>query len=308
MKLKTYQAAEAKLLLQHLRTQPHPLRQRRRRLPARRNGNEYLDLLSGIGVNALGYGHPAIEEAIATQSKKLIHTSNLFFHEHTAELALRLTEITGLDRVFFCNSGTEAWEAALKLARAHAGCCAAKAATSARSSSRSNTASTAAPWAPSRPPTKKSTASPSLPSCPVSSSSASTTSPISAQSSPTKSAPSASSPFRAKAASPRLAGVLRGRSRALRLHRRAAHRRRDPVRPRPHRQVVRLSALRHPARCHHLAKPLAGGIPSARCSAPKSRRAIHSRHARHHLRRRPAGLRRGHRRHRQIKKTTCSNT
>jgi acetylornithine aminotransferase/acetylornithine/N-succinyldiaminopimelate aminotransferase len=76
-------------------------------------------LLSGIGVSALGYGHPAIEKAIATQSKKLLHTSNLFFHEHTAELALRLTEISGLDRVFFCNSGTEAWEAALKLARAN---------------------------------------------------------------------------------------------------------------------------------------------------------------------------------------------
>src|SRR6185312_1787653 len=53
------------------------------------------------------------------QAAKLIHTSNLFHTEHTVELALRLTEITGLDRVFFSNSGTEAWEAALKLARAH---------------------------------------------------------------------------------------------------------------------------------------------------------------------------------------------
>jgi acetylornithine/N-succinyldiaminopimelate aminotransferase len=85
------------------------------------NDNDYLDLLSGIGVNGLGYAHPAVEEAIVRQSKRLIHTSNLFFHEHTAELALRLTEITGLDRAFFTNSGTEAWEAALKLARAHAG-------------------------------------------------------------------------------------------------------------------------------------------------------------------------------------------
>ncbi len=84
-------------------------------------GDEYLDLLSGIGVSALGYAHPAVEAAIAAQSKRLLHTSNLFYHEHTAELALRLTEISGLDRVFFCNSGTEAWEAALKLARAHAG-------------------------------------------------------------------------------------------------------------------------------------------------------------------------------------------
>src|SRR6202012_2529378 len=85
------------------------------------NGHDYLDLLSGIGVTALGYGHPAVEAAIERQSKRLIHTSNLFFHEHTVELALRLTEISGLDRVFLCNSGTEAWEAALKLSRANAG-------------------------------------------------------------------------------------------------------------------------------------------------------------------------------------------
>jgi len=85
------------------------------------NGEKYLDLLSGIGVNALGYGHPAIQEAIARQSKALIHTSNLYFHEGQAELALRLTERTGMDRAFFCNSGTEAWEGAMKLARAYAG-------------------------------------------------------------------------------------------------------------------------------------------------------------------------------------------
>jgi acetylornithine/N-succinyldiaminopimelate aminotransferase len=85
------------------------------------NGERYLDLLSGIGVNALGYSHPAIEQAIAHQSKKLIHISNLFYHEGQAELAQRLTERTGLDRAFFANTGTEAWEGALKLARAHAG-------------------------------------------------------------------------------------------------------------------------------------------------------------------------------------------
>lgn len=84
------------------------------------DGNAYLDLLSGIGVSALGYGHPALVGALQAQSAKLIHTSNLFFHEHTAELALRLTEISGMERVFFCNSGTEAWEAALKIARAFA--------------------------------------------------------------------------------------------------------------------------------------------------------------------------------------------
>ena len=84
-------------------------------------GSKYLDLLSGIGVNALGYNHPVIVDAIAEQSKKLIHTSNLYYHEGQAELALRLTERTGLDRAFFANTGTEAWEGALKLARAHAG-------------------------------------------------------------------------------------------------------------------------------------------------------------------------------------------
>ena len=81
----------------------------------------YLDLLSGIGVSALGYNHSAITAAITKQAETLLHTSNLFFHTGTTELALRLTEITGMDRVFLCNSGTEAWEAALKLARAHAG-------------------------------------------------------------------------------------------------------------------------------------------------------------------------------------------
>jgi len=85
------------------------------------NGAKYLDLLSGIGVNALGYGHPAIERAIVNQSRALIHTSNLFYHEGQAELARRLTERTGMDRAFFSNTGTEAWEGALKLARAHAG-------------------------------------------------------------------------------------------------------------------------------------------------------------------------------------------
>lgn len=84
-------------------------------------GEQYLDLLSGIGVNALGYGHPAIEDAIARQSRALIHISNLYFHEGQAELAKRLVERTGLARVFFANTGTEAWEGALKLARAHAG-------------------------------------------------------------------------------------------------------------------------------------------------------------------------------------------
>ena len=83
-------------------------------------GKRYLDFLSGIGVNALGHGDPAIQAAIKRQASRLIHVSNLFFHEFQAELAQRLTKISGLDRAFFCNSGTEAWEGALKLARAYA--------------------------------------------------------------------------------------------------------------------------------------------------------------------------------------------
>jgi acetylornithine aminotransferase/acetylornithine/N-succinyldiaminopimelate aminotransferase len=119
--LKDLQAMEAKLLVQTYERNPLLFVSGEGVYLRDENGNDYLDLLSGIGVSALGYNHPVITAAIADQSKKLVHTSNLFFHQHTAELAMRLTEITGLDRVFLCNSGTEAWEAALKLARAHAG-------------------------------------------------------------------------------------------------------------------------------------------------------------------------------------------
>jgi acetylornithine/N-succinyldiaminopimelate aminotransferase len=83
-------------------------------------GRKYLDLLSGIGVNALGYAHPAITKTIAKQAKLLVHTSNLFYHEYQGRLAAALTKISGMDRAFFTNSGTEAWEGALKLARAYA--------------------------------------------------------------------------------------------------------------------------------------------------------------------------------------------
>jgi acetylornithine/N-succinyldiaminopimelate aminotransferase len=82
------------------------------------DGNKYLDFLSGLGVNALGHAHPAVQKVLKQQAGRLIHVSNLFFHEFQAELAKRLTKISGLDKAFFCNSGTEAWEGALKLARA----------------------------------------------------------------------------------------------------------------------------------------------------------------------------------------------
>ena len=83
-------------------------------------GRRYLDFLSGIGVNALGHGHPAIQATLKRQAGRLIHTSNLFFHAYQSELAAQLSRISKFERTFFCNSGTEAWEGALKLARSYA--------------------------------------------------------------------------------------------------------------------------------------------------------------------------------------------
>ncbi len=120
-KLEQIKAAEARLLLQTYDRNPILFVGGEGVHLVDEKGERYLDLLSGIGVNALGYGHPAIERAIVNQGRALIHTSNLFYHEGQAELALRLTERTGLDRVFFANTGTEAWEGAMKLARAYAG-------------------------------------------------------------------------------------------------------------------------------------------------------------------------------------------
>src|SRR6202046_5951598 len=121
MKLEALRAAESRLLLETYERNPLLFERGENVYLIDENGDRYLDLLSGIGVNALGYAHPAIETAIARQSRALIHTSNLFYHEGQAQLALRLTERTGLDRAFFANTGTEAWEGALKLGRAHAG-------------------------------------------------------------------------------------------------------------------------------------------------------------------------------------------
>jgi len=121
MKLEEIRAAESRLLLSTYERSPVLFVSGEGVYIQDENGTKYLDLLSGIGVNALGYNHPAIVDTIARQSRALIHTSNLYYHEGQAELALRLTERTGLDRAFFSNTGTEAWEGALKLARAYAG-------------------------------------------------------------------------------------------------------------------------------------------------------------------------------------------
>ncbi len=82
-------------------------------------GNRYLDLITGIGVNSLGYSHPRITKVIRQQAGLLLHTSNLYYHEYQGRLAERLAKVSGLNRSFFCNSGTEAMEGALKMIRAH---------------------------------------------------------------------------------------------------------------------------------------------------------------------------------------------
>ncbi len=120
MSLKSVSRMEAKLLLPTYERQPILFVRGRGVYLWDSRGRRYLDFLSGIGVNALGHHHPAIQAAIRRQAGRLIHVSNLFFHEYQAELAQMLTRISGLDRAFFCNSGTEAWEGALKLARAFA--------------------------------------------------------------------------------------------------------------------------------------------------------------------------------------------
>ncbi len=81
------------------------------------DGKEYLDLSGGVAVNSVGHAHPTLAAAIAEQAERLIHVSNLFYNERGIELARALTERTGYQRAFFCNSGTEANEAALKLVR-----------------------------------------------------------------------------------------------------------------------------------------------------------------------------------------------
>ena len=78
----------------------------------------YLDFLSGIGVNALGHAHPRIVKVVREQVGKLVHCSNLYYNEYQGPVAERLAEISGLERTFFCNSGAESMEGAVKMARA----------------------------------------------------------------------------------------------------------------------------------------------------------------------------------------------
>lgn len=81
------------------------------------DGKEYLDFVGGLAVTALGHAHPAVTKAVAAQAERLVHVSNLYYTTPMIELARLLVEHSPLDRVFFCNSGAEAVEAAIKLAR-----------------------------------------------------------------------------------------------------------------------------------------------------------------------------------------------
>ena len=81
------------------------------------DGNEYLDAFGGLAVNNLGHAHPKVVAAIKEQADKMLHASNFFYNEPQSLLAEKLAKLSGLDRVFFCNSGVESMEACVKLAR-----------------------------------------------------------------------------------------------------------------------------------------------------------------------------------------------
>lgn len=111
------QSLEARHVLQTYRRQPVTFVRGKGVRLFDSEGREYIDLLSGIGVTSLGHAHEGLTRAITEQAQTLLHTSNLFFHPLQGQLAARLTSLSGLERAFFCNSGTEAMEACLKFAR-----------------------------------------------------------------------------------------------------------------------------------------------------------------------------------------------
>jgi hypothetical protein len=149
-------------------------------------GKKYLDFLGGIAVNAVGHAHPRIVKVIRREAPRAIHLSNLYHNAYQGPLARKLAEWSGLDRVFFSNSGTEAIEGALKLARLHGRVV--------------GETATAAPSAPLASPPRKNIACPSVPSCQASNLYASMMSPTCNRNSTTPSAQCCSKPFKAKAA------------------------------------------------------------------------------------------------------------
>ena len=115
------QALEREYLLQNYARYPLVLQKGKGCYVYDLDGKRYLDLIAGIGVNALGYAHPRMVKVIREQAGLLIHTSNLYYHEYQGRLAERLAKISGLQRTFFTNSGTEAMEGAIKMIRSHGG-------------------------------------------------------------------------------------------------------------------------------------------------------------------------------------------
>ena len=115
--LKDIQAREAQHVLQTYRRLPVLFVRGKGSYLYDADDRACLDLVSGIGVASLGHGHQGLADVICNQASTLLHTSNLFYHPLQAEVADRLAALSGLDRVFFCNSGTEAVEACLKLSR-----------------------------------------------------------------------------------------------------------------------------------------------------------------------------------------------
>ncbi len=120
MNLKQIEEFESQVLFSNYKKYPLFVQKGRKCMLYDFEGKRYLDLLSGIAVSALGYNHPRIANAMRKQLKKLLHISNLFYHPYQALLAGKLLEISGMERAFFCNSGTEAVEASFKLARGYA--------------------------------------------------------------------------------------------------------------------------------------------------------------------------------------------
>ncbi len=112
---------DSKYIMQTYGRQPIALNHGNRATLWDADGNEYLDFFAGIAVNVLGQSHPKVIEAIQKQAEKLIHVSNVYYTEEQVKLAKKLAEITIFDRVFFTNSGAEANEGAIKLARKFTG-------------------------------------------------------------------------------------------------------------------------------------------------------------------------------------------
>lgn len=120
MNLKQIEESESQVLFSNYKKYPLFVQKGRKCVIYDFEGNRYVDLLSGIAVNALGHNHPRISSVMRKQLKKSVHVSNLFYHPYQALLANKLLGISGMERAFFCNSGTEAVEASFKLARGYA--------------------------------------------------------------------------------------------------------------------------------------------------------------------------------------------